>query len=72
MNYYELNIKKMIKLECEKCGVYYEKPADFKKWNDERPNVFFKWSLTFCDTCRRKREIEGLKRLPEVIKALAK
>lgn len=62
----------MIELKCEKCGIDYEKPADFKKWNDERPNVYFKWSLAFCDTCRRKREIEGLKRLPEVIKALAK
>ena len=61
----------MIKLKCEKCGVKYEKPADFKKWNNERPNVFFKWSLAFCDTCRRNREKEALKRLPEVIKVLA-
>jgi len=61
----------MIKLKCEKCGIEYEKPADFKKWNDERPNVFFKWSLAFCDICRRNKEKEALKRLPEVIKALA-
>jgi len=60
----------MIKLKCERCGVDYEKPADFKKWNEERPNVFFKWSLLFCDTCRRNREKEALKKLPEIIKAL--
>lgn len=61
----------MIQLKCEKCGVNYEKPADFKKWNDEKPNVFFKWNLAFCDTCRRNREKQALKKLPDVIKALA-
>ena len=61
----------MLKLKCEKCGVEYEKPADFKKWNDEEPQVFFKWSLKFCDTCREEKEKEALKKLPEVIKALA-
>ncbi len=61
----------MIQLKCEKCGVDYEKPADFKKWNNERPNVFFKWSLAFCDNCRRAKERKALERLPEVIKALA-
>ena len=61
----------MIKLKCEECGVEYEKPADFKKWNDKRPNVYFRWNLTFCDICRKNREKTALKRLPEVIKALA-
>lgn len=61
----------MIKLKCEICGVNYKKPADFKKWNDERPNVFFRWSLKFCDDCRRKKEKKALKRLPEVINVLA-
>ncbi len=55
----------MIKLKCEICGVNYEKPAHYTKWN----NVFFKWSLRFCDDCRRKKENEALKRLPELIKA---
>ena len=57
----------MIKLKCKNCGVEYKKPADFKKWN----NVFFKWSLKYCDNCRRNKESEALKRLPEIIKALA-
>lgn len=60
----------MIKLKCENCGVEYHKPADFKKWNDTRPNVFFKWSLSFCDSCRRNKEKEALKNLPEIIKEL--
>ena len=55
----------MIKLKCEICGVNYEKPAHYKKWN----NVFFKWSLRFCDDCRRKKEKEELtfrtSRIPE-------
>ena len=55
----------MIKLKCEICGANYEKPAHYKKWN----NVFFKWSLRFCDDCRRKKEKEELtfrtSRIPE-------
>ena len=60
----------MIKLKCKICGIEYEKTADFKKWNDERPNVFFKWSLAFCDSCRRNKEKGALEKLPEVIKAM--
>jgi len=61
----------MIKCKCEKCGVDYEKPATFKKWNEERTNVFFRWSLAFCDKCRREKEREALKALPNVLSALA-
>jgi hypothetical protein len=32
--------------------------------------VFFKWSLAFCDKCRREKEIESLKALPDVLRAL--
>ncbi len=60
----------MLQLKCEKCGVDYEKPTNFKKWNDKNPNVFFKWSLTFCDTCRRTKECQALKKLPDVLKLL--
>jgi len=62
----------MLKLVCKNCGAEYRKPKDFKKWNDEKPNIFFTWSLNYCDKCRRKKERETLKRLPEIIKALAK
>lgn len=62
--------KKELDLICENCRADYKKPHDFKVWNDSHPNIFFKWSLTYCDDCRRAREGKALKRLPEVIKAL--
>lgn len=61
----------MINCKCEKCGVDYEKPATFKKWNEENTNVFFRWSLEFCDKCRREKERKALKALPSVLSALA-
>ena len=63
----------MLKLKCETCGIEYEKPDDFKKWNEEHSNVFFRWSLKYCDTCRRAKELSALKEgLPIVIEALSK
>ena len=61
-----------IKLKCQECGCDYEKPYVFKEFilASER-NVFFKWSLTFCDKCRRKKEVVALKALPDVINAMA-
>lgn len=61
----------MIKLKCEKCSIEYEKPAIFKTWNNKHPNIFYKWSLIFCDTCRREKENKALKNLPKIIEALA-
>lgn len=62
---------KNLKLNCEICGVAYEKPAEFKVWNDERPNVFFRWSLVYCDTCRKDKQTKALQSLPKVINALS-
>ena len=62
----------MIDLKCEKCGIDYQKPAKFKRLNDEHSNLFYRWSLTYCDSCRREREKKALDRLGEVIKSLAK
>lgn len=63
-------MEEMINCKCEKCGVDYEKPATFKKWNEENTNVFFRRSLAFCDKCRREKERESLKALPDVLRAL--
>lgn len=60
----------MINLTCEKCGIKYEKPETFKKYNDETPNIFFKWSLSFCDKCRKEKELEALKHLPKILPKL--
>ena len=72
MNTYIVKLKAKREVAKRTTEFIFEKPADFKKWNDERPNVFFKWSLAFCDICRRDREKEALKRLPEVIKCEGK
>ena len=62
----------MLKLKCQTCGTNYEKPEDYEKWNKENTNVFFKWSLAYCDKCRKEKEIQALKNLPKVMKALSK
>ena len=61
----------MITCTCIVCGVKYEKPLDFKTWNDKHPNVFFKWSMQYCDTHRKERELKALENLPAVLEALA-
>lgn len=64
-------MEETLKLTCQKCTSDYEKPADFKKWKEEtRNNIFFKWSLEFCDKCRKEREREALRALPNVVKVL--
>ena len=59
-----------IKCTCEVCGVEYEKPLDHKRWNEKYPNVFFKWSLKYCDRHRKEKEIAALESLPNALEAL--
>jgi len=64
-------MEETIKLKCEKCGCNYEKPSVFKEYLiATKHNVFYKWSLAFCDICRREKEREALKSLPDIIDAL--
>lgn len=66
-------MEETIKLKCEKCGTDYEKPIVFKKYLIEtNNNVFYKWSLLFCDKCRREKQNEALKALPDILTALTK
>lgn len=61
-----------IDLKCEKCGCDYQKPKLFQEYLiNTNHNVFYKWSLSFCDKCRKEKEIAALKSLPEIIKILA-
>jgi len=63
----------IIKLKCEKCRCVYEKPSVFKEYLvATKHNVFYKFSLLFCDKCRREKEGEYLKSLPDVLRALGK
>lgn len=57
-----------MKLSCSKCKTNYEKPY----WFAAEKNIFFRWSVTYCDKCRKEKEVEALKLLPEVLNALAK
>ena len=59
-------------LKCSTCNIEYKKPAEFKLWQEEKPQVFYKWSLKYCDTCRRKKESDALKKLPDILKILTK
>ena len=63
--------KLMLNLKCEKCLVNYEKPDLFKVWNDRHPNIFYNWSLRFCDFCRKHKESKALEALPKVIQTLS-
>lgn len=60
----------LLKLKCEQCGCEYEKPSVYRKYNEEHPNVFWRRSLQYCDTCRQEKQKEELKSLHEVINAL--
>ena len=64
-------MEETVKLKCEKCGVEYTKPAKFIEYNNEHTNVFWRWSLAFCDKHRREKQDESLKELPEILKTLA-
>lgn len=68
----EMERTDILVLICETCGSEYEKSENFKKWNEERPNQFFKWSLLYCDKCRHKKESDAMKYLSDVICALGK
>jgi len=64
-------MEETIELKCEKCGCDYEKPSVFKEHLVKTNyNVFYKWSLAFCDKCRREKARESLKALPNVLRAL--
>ena len=63
----KLIIKKNIeKLKCG-CGQEFERPANYRKYNDEHPNSFYKWKLEYCDECFKGKIDRSLKRLPEVL-----
>jgi hypothetical protein len=61
----------MMKLTCETCGTVYEKPAIFQKYLAETNSVTYKWMMRFCDKCRRKKTLEALQHLPEILNAIA-
>ena len=64
-------MEKMITLKCEICGDYYKKPEIFQEYLIKTNyNIFYKWSLSFCDKCRHEKEENALKKLHNVINSL--
>ncbi len=62
----------LLDLRCKECEKPYQKPAIYKDWLKERTqNVFFKWSLDYCDECRRAKERAALTKLPQVLELLS-
>jgi len=62
----------MVDLICIKCDTNYQKPKVFQQYLIDTNNcVFYKWSLQYCDKCRREKELQALKSLPENITKLA-
>ena len=61
---------KNLKLKCE-CGAEFERPIKYQEYNEKFPNVMWRWKLTYCDLCYKKRTNKALKRLPEIIRSLA-
>lgn len=48
-------ILETIKCNCEICGIEYEKPLNFKIWNEQHPNVFLNGRLNIAISTERKK-----------------
>ena len=59
----------MLDLKCG-CGAVFQRPEKYKRWNDENPNVMFRWKLQYCDPCYKERTKQALNKLPEVLNKL--
>ena len=62
-------MEEMIQLKCE-CGQSFERPIKYKIYNEQSPNVAFKWKLQYCDICFKKKTDNAFKRLPEILNAI--
>lgn len=62
----------VLNLKCKECLTNYQKPEAYKEWNEKYPNVFFKYSLMYCDFCRKKIQDEHLEKLPLILDLLTK
>lgn len=70
----EEKMNESLKLKCEKCGCDYEKPSVYAEYLSKvngSLNIFYKWYLSFCDKCRREKELEALERLPVILESLS-
>jgi hypothetical protein len=63
----------LIDIKCKECGCSYQKPSVFKEYLEKfNHNVFYTWSLTYCDLCRREKEDFALNCLEHISNQLSK
>ncbi len=64
-------MSEILDLKCEQCGCDYQKPLVYKEYLVKTNNsIFYKWSLMYCDECRREKERLALTKLPKIIEYL--
>ena len=60
-------------LKCKECECSYQKPSIYKEYLvQSNYNIFYQWSLIYCDKCRKEKEYSALNGLEEVTNMLAK
>ena len=60
-------------LKCKKCECSYQKPSIYEEYLvQSNYNIFYQWSLIYCDKCRKEKEHSVLNELEEVTNILAK
>lgn len=62
-------MEKNLNLKCE-CGKDFERPTVYKEYQEKHPNVFWKWKLTYCDSCIKVKTNTALKDLSKVVNIL--
>lgn len=66
-------MEEFMNLICKDCKCSYQKPSVFKEYLEKSNyNVFYTWSLTYCDLCRRERETYALTQLEYISNMLTK
>lgn len=69
-------VETVVSLQC-KCGKEFERPEQYlinaKDYADEYPSAarFNEMKIRMCEGCYKERVTSSLKRLPEILKALA-
>jgi len=61
--------EELVNLTCE-CGNTFERPLKYKTYNENYPNVVFRWKLKYCDVCYDNKVKSALKKLPKILNAI--
>jgi hypothetical protein len=53
------------------CGKDFQRTDVYLKYQEQQPNVLWKWKLTYCDECFKQKREQALRRLPDVLDSLS-